>query len=318
MFAPLGSCDSIGSGVDNRPRYASCVHEYRETSVGPVHFKDYGGTGTNHLLVHGLGGSICNWDALAPRLTDLGRIVAIDLPGFGLTPPGLDWSLQTHKRAISSFAERWGGPVTLVGNSMGGLLSEMVASERPELVEALVLLSPATPPRLPDPRIHWPTARRLAVQAIPILGPAVTRHYLKRLSPVELVGMTLTNVTHQPGRVPMPVVEEFVRLADRRSRLPWTEVAVPRTGRSIAKYFARPSRFVEMIRRIESPTLVVQGIEDHIVSPTSVEWMCSLRPDWTLVQMQDTGHTPQLDATHRLAEVVESWLKDTLERQIGA
>ena len=294
------------------------MERYLETSVGPVHFKDYGGTGSTHLLVHGLGGSICNWDAFAPRLAGLGRILALDLPGFGLTPPGADWSLQTHANAILAFAKEWDTTVTLVGNSMGGLLSEMVASQQPWLVDALVLISPATPPRLPDPRIHWPTARRLAIQATPILGPAVTRHYLRKLSPMEMVRLTLSNVTHRPGRVPMPVVEEFVRLASVRSQLPWTDVAVPRTGRSIAKHFNRPSRFVEMIRRIKAPTLVVQGVEDHIVSPTSVEWMCSLRPDWTLVQMLDTGHTPQLDATHRLVDVVVPWLETTHERQIGA
>ena len=68
-----------------------------------------------------------------------------------------------------------------------------------------------------------------------------------------------------------------------------------------------------MIRKIVAPTLVVQGIEDHIVSPTAVEWICSLRPDWQLVQMTDTGHTPQLDAPLRLLDVVEPWLAGTVE-----
>jgi pimeloyl-ACP methyl ester carboxylesterase len=90
-------------------------------------------------------------------------VVAIDLPGFGLSPPGRDWSLETHANAIVETAEHLGGPVALIGNSMGGLLCQMVASTAPHLVDALVSISPATPPRLPDPHIHWPTARRLLI-----------------------------------------------------------------------------------------------------------------------------------------------------------
>lgn len=268
------------------------------------------------VLVHGLGGSIANWDALAPLLT--GRVVALDLPGFGLSPPSGDWNLATHSRAIREFVLTLAEPVILVGNSMGGLLSEMIASADPSLVRALLLIAPATPPRLPDPRIHWPTAFRLAVQATPGLGSAVTRYYLNRLSPEELVELTVGNIVHNPDRIPPEVMDEFIRLAEVRSHLPWSVVAVPLTGRSIARYFRKPSRFVSMIRGIKAPTLVVQGIHDHIVSPTSVEWMCSLRPDWSLVAMDDTGHTPQLDAADRLIEVVLPWLETALEREISA
>jgi pimeloyl-ACP methyl ester carboxylesterase len=107
----------------------------------------------------------------------------------------------------------------------------------------------------------------------------------------------------------MAVVEALVESTATRRKLPWAAEAVPATARSIAAYWARPRTFVAMIREITSPTLVVQGVADRIVSPTAVEWMCSLRSDWELVQMDDTGHTPQLDAPVRFLEVVTPWLK---------
>jgi pimeloyl-ACP methyl ester carboxylesterase len=64
-----------------------------------------------------------------------------------------------------------------------------------------------------------------------------------------------------------------------------------------------------MIRKIRARTLVVHGVDDRIVSPTAVEWLTSLRTDWTLIQMEDTGHTPQLDAPVRFVKVVEEWLE---------
>ncbi|MFP3883260.1 MAG: alpha/beta fold hydrolase [Actinomycetota bacterium] len=291
--------------------------EYLETTNAPVHSEDYGGSGDTILLVHGLGGSCANWDIIGPRLTTYGHVVAIDLPGFGLSPPGPDWSLDTHARAISDTIEHLGAPVTLIGNSMGGLLSEKVAAERPDLVEALVLISPATPPRLPDPNIDWPTAGRLLIQATPGLGPAFVRWMMSKMTPRELVTETLQRVTHRPGNVPMELLESLVELAEIRSHFPWAADAIPKTGQSIRSLFMRPSRFVAMIRDIEAPTLVIQGAEDPIVSPSSVAWMCSLRPDWILVMMEDTGHTPQIDAPIRTLSVLEPWLEERLKQELA-
>lgn len=289
-----------------------------KTPSGLLHWKDHGGQGPNIVLVHGLGGSIANWDAIAPGLIELGHVVALDLPGFGLSPPAGDWKLETLAQAIVEFVEEIGLPATLIGNSLGGLLTEMVTADRPDLVSALALISPATPPRFPDPRRHWPTSRRLLLEAIPGVGKFLSKRIARRYSPDELVWFTLEMVTGHPGRVPLEVVEELIALARIRVKLPWAADAVPSTATEIAKYLARPSRFVAMIRKIKAPTLVIHGLDDHIVSPTSVEWLCSLRLDWELVQMEDTGHTPQLDAPVRTLGVIRPWLAEHLEREVSA
>lgn len=280
-----------------------------QTRTGPIHEVDFGGEGPTLVLIHGLGGSIATWEAVAPALASAHRVRAIDLPGFGLTPPRSDYRLATHCGAIVAYLETLGGPVSLIGNSTGGLLSEMVASERPELVERLVLVAPATPPRFPDPRLDWPTVFRLAIEATPVLGELYGRHFVTSNTPEELVRKSLEMITHKPGRVPMGVVESLRDLARVRKQLPWAGIATARTAQSIAGLYRRRSRFVAMIRAITAPTLVVQGVSDHIVSPTAVEWLCSLRPDWVLVQLEDTGHTPQMDAPLRTLDVILPFLR---------
>ncbi len=282
------------------------------TEQGPVHDVDYGGTGPSIVLIHGLGGSTTNWDAVGTAVARHGRARAIDLPGFGLTPPRRDFRIETHRDAVIAYLEAVGGDRhTLIGNSTGGLVSEMVAASRPDLVERLILVSPATPPCFPDPRFDWPTAVRLLVQATPWVGEAYGRWFLRTNTPSELTRKTMKMVTYKPGRVPMKVIDASVEMATIRKVLPWTATATTRTANSVAMHYARPGVFAAMIHTITAPTLVIQGLADHIVSPTAVEWMCTLRPDWTLVQLEDTGHTPQMDAPLRFLTVVEGWLDDT-------
>ncbi len=290
-------------------------HQYAHTDSGSLHHKEYGGSGEPIVLVHGLGGSAVTWDAVGPRLAQYGRPIAVDLPGFGLSPPAADWTLETHSEALADFIRHVGGPVTLVGNSLGGLVAEMVAARHHDVASGLILVSPATPPRLPDPNMDWRTAARLALQATPGLGRLIARRFIAAYTPEEMVRVSLEMITHKPGHVPLEVQESLIALARRRVKLPWAEEAVPSTAKHIAWLFSRPWRFVEMIREIAAPTLVIQGVWDHIVSPTAVQWMCSLRPDWELVRMEATGHTPQLDAPVRFMGVVGPWLEDGRNRE---
>ena len=280
---------------------------YVETAFGTTHHVAFGGTGRPIVLVHGLGGSTANWLAIAGALTAHGTVFSLDLPGFGLSPPGHDFRLATHLAAIEAYVDHLGGPATLIGSSTGALLSEMLAARRPDLVEHLVLVAPATPPVIPDPRLDWPTILRLAIQAGPITGVAFTRWRLRK-SPLEIVNMSMAMVTHHPGRVPMKIIEASIEIASIRRKYPWAEVATPRTARSVAGVYARRRRYTEMIRSITAPTLIIQGIHDHIVSPTAVAWLSEIRPDWTLIQLEDTGHTPMMDAPLRTLEVLEPWL----------
>ncbi len=294
------------------------MSRYVPTPEGLIHEVDFGGSGPAIVLIHGLGGSTTNWNAVGPSLTDLGAVRAIDLPGFGLTPPRADYRLDTHRDSVINYLETLERRSTLIGNSTGGLLAELVAARRPDLIDRLVLVCPATPPILPDPRMDWPTAIRLAIQATPGLGEAYGRRFIRRNTPEELVRKSMAMITHKPGRVPMSLIEESREMARIRKVLPWAEHATARTATSIARLYARRPEYMEMILSIEAPTLVVQGTSDHIVSPTSVEWLCTLRPDWHLAQLDDTGHTPQMDAPQRFLAVVRDWLAGTRDSAVAA
>src|SRR5688500_1151068 len=59
------------------------------------------------LYVHGLGGSSQNWSALMPQLADVVDCEAVDLPGFGDSPPpdDGDYSITGHARAVIRYLD---------------------------------------------------------------------------------------------------------------------------------------------------------------------------------------------------------------------
>src|ERR1700760_2629359 len=100
----------------------------------PVHWVDFGGPEGKTdaplaVCVHGLGGSWVNWMALAPLLTERFRVIAFDLAGFGLTPlKGRRADIRSNRRLLDAFLRTTTDqPVTLIGNSIGGLLSMLQA-----------------------------------------------------------------------------------------------------------------------------------------------------------------------------------------------
>jgi pyruvate dehydrogenase E2 component (dihydrolipoamide acetyltransferase) len=104
-----------------------------------------GGEGPSVALVHGLGGSAANWVEVVPRLLPSHRVLAVDLPGHGASPP------LARGRGIDGFADAVAGAlaaagherVLVAGHSFGGHVAARLAHRHPGLVRALLLVSPA-------------------------------------------------------------------------------------------------------------------------------------------------------------------------------
>lgn len=114
--------------------------------VGPARLRAYAsGTGPPVVLLHGLGGAAANWVEIAPTLTRSHRVVALDLPGHGASPP------LTGAAGLTDFVDAVGGavdelgmaPALVAGHSFGGQVALGLAARRPELVRGLLLVAPA-------------------------------------------------------------------------------------------------------------------------------------------------------------------------------
>ncbi len=279
---------------------------------GPVNYADFGGTGPTIVLVHGLGGSHANWLAVGPALALRARVLAPDLAGFGRTPPaGRSCDVRSNRALLDRFIDEIaGGPVTLVGNSMGGLLSLMEAALRKEKVHGLVLVDPALP-RAPGARPDAIVAAAFAAYAVPGIGERFVTERARRLGPAGMVRETMRLCCVDPTRIPPEVVEAHVALAtERMETMPWATRSFLQAARSLLALLAQRRRIEEIVAQIVAPTLIVHGARDRLVSVTAARALALRRPDWTLRVLDNVGHTPQLEAPDLFVDTVVRWLDD--------
>lgn len=100
---------------------------------------------TTLVLLHGYGESLLAWRLLLDRFTRHYRVVALDLPGFGLSDkPDTTYDYPAYARWLGDFLTRHTrGPVVVVGHSMGGQIAAGLALDHPDRVVATVLIDPA-------------------------------------------------------------------------------------------------------------------------------------------------------------------------------
>jgi pimeloyl-ACP methyl ester carboxylesterase len=110
------------------------------------------GTGTAgpcYLLVHGIGVSSRYFERLAPLLAKHGRVVTVDLPGFGRAPkPARALSVEDFAEVVARVIDRLDlGRCVVVGHSMGAQVATRLAVAHPESVASIALLGPVCDPR---------------------------------------------------------------------------------------------------------------------------------------------------------------------------
>jgi pimeloyl-ACP methyl ester carboxylesterase len=106
------------------------------------------------VLLHSLGGSGADWAGLARRLGGAYQVYAPDLRGNGDSDRPGEYSFELMRDDVLGLLDALGlERVTLVGHSMGAAVAYLVASERPERIERLVLEEPPPPEPADRPRV---------------------------------------------------------------------------------------------------------------------------------------------------------------------
>lgn len=257
------------------------------------------------VFVHGLGGSSTNWTDLMEELRDILDGRALDLSGFGESPPppSGDYSVTGHTTGVIELIETTTpGPVHLFGNSLGGAVATRIAALRPDLVRSLTLVSPA----LPD---LWPRIGPVRMAAASIFGAALIRRM--RLVPAERrVRATFEGVYHDPARVPAERLREAIADTIRADEREHSPTALGGTLRGIVAEYLRPPGPYALWRQaaeVRAPTLLVYGRHDRLVDPRMARRARRTFPHARVAVFGGSGHVAQMEQPAETARVFRAF-----------
>ena len=289
---------------------------------GEIHVRRHGSTDPHApavVLVHGLGGSALNWVSLMRAWGEEVTCLAVDLPGFGASPPRRDgdYSPRGHARAVAESIDEWalqrgvGIPVHVVGNSLGGAVSVHLAARRPDLVRSLTLVSPA----LPSYTVGRGNAH-LPVVAVPGVGESLVRRYAA-VPAAQRVQATFDACTADPGRIDADVRAAIVEETMRRDGLPYARDAFLSSLRGLLATFADagPGRPWRLARQVRQPVLAIYGEQDILVSPRGASRAAREFPDAEVALVADCGHVAQMEHP---ALVAQMWRTRFARAGLGA
>ncbi len=246
------------------------------------------GGGRPLLLVHGLGSSWQSWEPILPLLAAERTVIAVDLPGFGRSPPLPEVSVASLADAVARFleAEHLLG-VDLVGSSMGARLVLELA--RRGVGGACIAL---------DPDGFWSRSERLYFEASLRAAIALVRRadrVLPRLTarPVGrafLLGQLCAHPTRVDPRLALRELRGYAESPSFDDALDALVDGPPQEGAPKGT--------------VPGPLVIGWGAKDRLLRKAQARRAAARFPDAELHWIPDAGHYPHWDQPEQTAELI--------------
>ena len=231
------------------------------------------------MLVHGLGTSSSTWTHVLPKLSTTCNVIALDLPGFGLSTvnsgAGFARFHELYDALVEFIRQKSARPILLLGHSLGGWIAAKVAVNHPEMVAHLILVNNAG-------IFCEDTARQGSAFQVESIGDLRSllnliwfRYpwYFRPFYPAVLNDLRRRHVA------------EFVRSIQ-------------------AKDFLN-----DELRKLAVRVSIIWGRRDNLISMKSVEIMERSIPHTTVHLLDKCGHVPQLERPKEFLNVVQRILE---------
>jgi pimeloyl-ACP methyl ester carboxylesterase len=258
------------------------------------------GNGPVLLLIHGMGGTFENWQAVIEPLARHHTVVAPDLPGHGSSAPGAgDYSLGALAVGLRDLLIGLGHErATLVGHSLGGGIAMQFAYHFPEITERLVLVSSGGL----GPEVS-PVLRAAALPGADLFIAATA-------GPGRTVGSAVARGLAAVGLRPNSDVAEVLRgyssLTD-----PDRRAAFLATLRSVIGTGGQRVHAGDRLYLAEGmPVLIIWGARDPIIPLHHGENAHEAIPGSRLEIFEGVGHLPQLEAPGRFIAALERFIAE--------
>jgi pimeloyl-ACP methyl ester carboxylesterase len=248
-----------------------------------VRYLDKNKSGIPLLLLHGLGGSIESWSNNINFLSTKFRVIALDLPGFGLSDkPKISYSIKFYVNFLEKFIKRIKlSHLFIIGSSLGGHIAVEFALKNRKKVDKLILISPAG--ALPK---SFKGTRELK-RYIGIVNARSSRD----------IGKILTSID---SSIVNPSYADSVY---KRLSLPGAKEAFI----SALKGSANAQRYNDQLEKIDTRMLLIWGKKDRMVPLKFIKPFIE-HGDSRIIIIENCGHRPHVENPKLFNKVVKDFL----------
>ncbi len=248
-----------------------------------------GGSGEPLVLIHGIGSQWRMWEPLLARLEREREVVALDLPGFGASPPpppGTPAGVPALTSLVAEFlADELGlDRPHVAGNSLGGWVALELAKQ--DRVRSATALSPAGFHSDAEARFQrvslWTAvraARLLAARAESVTATTVGR------------AAALGQYVAHPSRLPATDAADAIRAL---AGAPWFDEML---DAALSDRFSGGEQ-------ITVPVTIAWGEKDRLLLPRQGVRAAQEIPSARMVTLYGCGHVPTYDDPEQVASVV--------------
>jgi 3-oxoadipate enol-lactonase len=232
------------------------------------------------VLANSLGTDLRLWDRVLPLLPKGLRYIRYDKRGHGLSTTGGGIRIDDHADdAIAVIEQVARGPVVFAGLSIGGLIGQVVAHRRPDLVRALVLSNTAAKLGTAE---SWQARINAVIDAgLDSIADAVMQRWFS------------------------PTFRATPELALWRAMLART----PARGYTAACAALAGADQTAATATLRVPALLIAGSEDGASPPALVKATADLIQGAAFHEIPGAGHLPCVEAPAAWAALVVPFLK---------
>jgi 3-oxoadipate enol-lactonase len=214
-----------------------------------------------------------------------GRVIAVDLPGFGETAQ-TEPSIHDYAALMTSGVEAIrgdDGPVTVMGNGLGAFVALAMAVADPETLDRLLLVGCG---------VTFPESAK----------PAFSR----MIDAVDSGGMTAVTATALRRIFTEEYLADHSDEAEKRSRI---------LANTNPEAFIKACRalqvldFSDVVGDVQAPTLIVVGEDDQATPPDMAHALHEALPNSRLVVMEGVAHAPQIQEPAKFANSIKAFLE---------
>ncbi len=249
-------------------------------------------------MLHGIGRSLDDWTEQHDLLDHDHRIISLDLPGFGSTPPiATGMGLQSLADAAVATLDAPGEkrPVHIVGNSLGGAIAMTVHARHPGRVRSLSLKSSAG--------FGAEVTPALRIISLNGLGPWL----LARNSRISA-----RRVERSLYADPSLATEARVDLALELAAIPGRAASFRKALLSIGGIRGtKPKWRADLLRNMLAdpvPTLIMWGERDVVLPLVHLAAAAEALPHARTVMLPTTGHMAQAEQPDEVSRLItELW-----------